>query len=305
MTNPVDSCKGKWIEYVDETALGTTPDNPTMCAFPGELIDFEIDGGAEFDSYKILKGPTDSDPLSCGITRKTVEKAHTVKITLKVTGMDLIPYVVMGANTTTYTPGTTENPVSIGAMIGTEYCVVSGCVLTSHEVNFKDRKSVGELTLEFMGIDRTDWGPDYIGTGSHASAVSDAPLQLGDVTSVQYDSAALSAVGLILESLKFGVKNNVEPVLDGSVAAASKIASWNYTGREISVDLGCSLTDMTMVDEVLTGANTHTLAFTVDAKTYTVSAIAWTNTPSVKGAPAELIGMNLQNDAEAARLAIA
>ncbi|WP_269849558.1 hypothetical protein [Methanosarcina horonobensis] len=235
MADQIDQRKVKWIEYVDEATLGTTPNNPTMKAFPGELIDFEIDGGAEFDTYKIMKGPTDSDPLSCGVTRKTVEKEHTVKVTLKVTGMDLIPYVVMGSTTSTYTPGTTPHPVSIGAMIGTEFCVVKGCILTNHEVNFKDRKSVGELTLEFMGMERTDWGSDYIGTSSHASAVSEAPMQLGDVTSILYDTAAMSAIGGIVDSLKFGVKNNIEAVRDGSASWASKISSWNYTaGRSPS-----------------------------------------------------------------------
>ena len=305
MTDPVDGRKGKWIEYVDETMVfGTTPDNPIMKAFPGELIDFEIDGGAEFETYKILKGPTDTDPLSCGVTRKTVEKAHTVKISLKVTAMDLIPYVVMGATTTTFTPGTTPHPVSIGCIIGTEYCVVSGCVLTNHEVNFKDRKSVGELNLEFQGVERTDWGSDYIGTGSHASAVPAAPLQLNDIAYMMYDGSSVGIVGLIMDSLKFGIKNNVEPVTEGSVPWASKITAWNYTGREISVDLGCSLTEMTMVDQVLAGANNHTLEFSIGGDEFTISSIAWTNAPSVKAAPAELIGMNLTNEPTAARLEV-
>ncbi len=306
MTDPVDGRKGKWIEYVDETVFGITPANPIMKAFPGELIDFEIDGGAEFETYKILKGPTDADPLSCGITRKTGEKAHTVKISLKVTAMDLIPYVIMGATTTTLTPGTTPHPVSIGCIIGTEYCVVSGCVLTNHEVNFKDRKSVGELTLEFQGVERTiwAWASDYIGTGSHASAEFTVPFQLEDVTDLLYDDLPVNLFGLIIDSFKFGIKNNVEPVLDGSVLWMSKISSWNYTGREITVDLGCTLTEMAMVDQVLAGDNVHALEFTIVGNTFIVSSIAWTNAPSVKAAPAELIGMNLTNEPTAARLEV-
>ena len=285
--------------------MGNTPDNPEMSAFPGELIDFEIDGGPEFDSYKVLKGPTDTDPLSCGKTVKTAEKPHTVKITLKATAMSLIPYVIMASSTSTYTPGTTQHPVTIGAMIGSEYCLVKGCVLANHEINFKDRKSVAELTLEFLGVERTDWGSDYVGSGSHASVVTAEPLHLSDVTNILYDSSALSAVGLILDSLKFGIKNNVEEVRDGSASVASQISSWNYTGREISIELGCTLTDMTIADEVLAGDNDHTVKFTVSGKTYTISSLAWTNAPTAKASAGELIGMNLTNDAEAARLAIA
>lgn len=278
-----------------------------MKAFPGEMIDFEIDsdGGSEFDSYKVLKGPTDTDPLSCGKTIKTVEKPHTVKITLKVTAMDLIPYIIMASSTSTYTPGTTQHPISIGAMMGEKFCLVKGCVLKNHEVNFKDRKSVGELTLELSGVERTDWGSDYIGSGSHASAGTAEPLKLSDVTNILYDGSALSAVDLILDSLKFSVKNNIEEIRDGSASVDSQISAWNYTGREISVELGCTLTDMTIADEVLAGNNDHTVAFTVDGKTYTISAIAWTNAPTAKASAGELIAMNLTNDAEAARLAIA
>lgn len=299
-----DGRKTKWIEYVDELILGNTPNDPTMQAFPGELIDFEFGGGVAFESYKILKGPADPDPLSCGVTRKIIENEHTVKVTLKITDMSLIPYIIMGATSTTYTPGITQHPISIGMRVGAKYCMMSGCVLTNHEVNFKDRKSAGELTLEFMGVERTYWGPDYIGEGSHASPVSSTPLTLTDVTDVLYDGLAVNLFDLIMDSFKFGIKNNVESAKDGSAVWASKIVDWNYTGREISVDLGCSLIDMTMVDQVLAGANDHTLAFTVNGKTYTISSIAWTNAPSAKISPAEVIGMNLQNDAEAARLVV-
>ncbi|MFZ2499532.1 hypothetical protein [Methanosarcina sp.] len=299
----LDSRSIRWMEYIPETTLGTTPTNPTMLAFPGDLVDFTIGGQAEFEEYSCLKGPVDTDPLSNGKATKTGE-SHKVSVTIKPSGLGMLPYVLCAATNATYVPGITMLPVSIGAKIGTEYCVVSGCVLEKLSLDFKDKKSAAEMTLDFVGIDRTDWGADYKGTGAHATAPSSAPYTMSSLSNVLYDAAAPSAADITLDSLKLDISNKIDPVTDISVVAPSKIGSWSYGLREIALDMGATCMGVGVQDDVFGGA-AHTFAVTLGGKTFTLSNVVWTNAPDVKGGPENLIGMSLSCSPQAARLAIA
>lgn len=303
MTDVLDSRSTRWIEYVAESALGTTPENPTMLAFPGDVTGFKIGGGPEIEEYAYLTGATDTDPLSNGKATKTGE-THKVTVTMKAAGLGMIPYAICGATPATYTPGTTVLPVSIGAKVGDEYAVVSGCVLQKLTLDFKDPKSAAELTLEYLGIDRTDWTTDYVGTGSHATANSAAPYTMSSLSSILYDAAAPSTADITLESLKLEITNDINPVTDLSVSAPSKIGNWSYGLRDIGLNLGATCTGVSVQDDIFGGA-AHTFAFTLDSKTFTLSNVVWTNSPDVDGDPAALIGMELSNAPKAATLAIA
>lgn len=303
MVDVLDSRKVRWAEFVPESTLGTTPTNPAMQPFPGDLVNFTIGGQAEFEEYQYLKGPADTDPLSSGKATKTGE-SHSVSITLKASGLGMLPYVLCATNSTTYTPGITILPMTIGAKVGSEFCKVSGCVLQALTLDFKDQKSAAEMTLEFVGIDRTDWGSDYIGTGSHATASSSAPYTMSSLSNVLYDAAAPSAADLTLESLKLGITNQIDPVPDLTVAAPSKIGGWAYGPRDISLEMGASCMGVSVQDDVF-GGTAHTVVFGLGGKTFTLSEVKWTNAPDVEGGPENLIGMSLSCAPKAARLAIA
>ncbi|AKB37355.1 hypothetical protein MSSAC_2765 [Methanosarcina siciliae C2J] len=303
MVDVLDSRSVRWAEFVPETTLGTTPSNPTMQAFPGDLVNFKIGGQAELEEYPYLKGPTDTDPLSSGKAIKTGE-SHSVSVTLKASALTLLPYVLCAATPSTYNPGTTILPVSIGAKIGSEYCLISGAVLQSWTLDFKDQKSTAELTLEFLGVDRTDWDTDYIGSGSHAAAPSSAPYTMSSLSSVLYDAADPGDADITLESLKLGISNQINPVIDLTKAYPSKIGNWAYGLRDISLEMGSSCSGVSVQDDVFGGA-AHTVAFTLGGKTFTVSNVVWTNAPDVEGGPENLIGMSLSCAPKAARLAIA
>jgi hypothetical protein len=299
----IDGRTVKWAEFVDEETMGTTPTNPEMQAFPGELIDIDIQSGAEFDSYKILKGASDTDPLSCGKSVKTGE-THQVTITVKVSALTWLPYALLAANTTTYAPGIVPHYVSIGIKSGNDYCVLKGSILESAVFDIPDMKTSGTLTLIYICQDRSDWsGTDYIGTGSHATAPSDDAYTMGDLSSVLYDSSAPSAADVLIESVKFSIENDIEPVTDLSETAPSKIGDYAFLSRSIQLDISMTMMAMGAHDDLL-GSSDHTFAFTLDSKTLTFSAIKWTNAPSVKAGPATKVGMSLTSDGEATRLAI-
>lgn len=300
----IDGRTAKWVEYVDESTMGETPTNPTMVAFPGEFMEAEIKSAPEVDSYKILKGPTDTDPLSCGKTVKTGE-THEITITLRASALTWLPYALMGTTTSTYAPGKVSHPISIGLMAGDEYCVMSGCVLKSVSFDIPDMKTANTLTLTYMCKDKSDWsGTDYIGTGSHATAPTATPYKMDDLSSVLYDSSAPSASNILIESLKFAIDYNVEGVTDLAETAPSKIGEYAFLGRSIKLDLSITMMGMSVHDDVVS-ASDHTYEFTLDTKAFTFSSIKWTNAPSTGLKPGSKVGMSLTSDGEATRLAIA
>jgi hypothetical protein len=293
-----------FADWVDESTLGTTPTNPTMNAFPGELVGIEITSGPEIDSYPVLQGASVTDPLCSGKTVKTGE-THKVKITIRANGLTWLPYALMAATTSTYATGKVSHPISIGIKAGSEYCVLSGCVLMSAEFNIPDMKTANTLTLTYMCIDKSDWSStDYIGTGSHGTPSSDDPYTMSDLSSVTYDSSAPSASNILLESLKFTISYDMEGVTDLSATAPSKIGDYAFMSRSMQLDMGMTMMAMSAHDDLLS-ASDHTFEFTLDSKAFTFSAIKWTNNPAVNMAAASKVGMTLTSDGEATRLAIA
>lgn len=300
----IDGRTVKWTEYIPETTLGTTPTNPTMVAFPGEITGISVESGAEFESYNILKGATDTDPLSSGQTTKTGEM-HKITITLKVSGITWLPFVLMGATNTTYAPGKVAHPVSIGLIAGAEFCLLKGCVPASAVLDFPDTKTAGTLTLTYMCIEKTAWSAtDYKGTGTHAAAASAAAYTMASITNFLYDDATPATAKINLESLKISFENTIEPVFDLSVVAASKIGDYAYLSRSIVVEMGMSMIEMAAHDSLLAAA-AHTVKFSLGSKAFTFSGVKWTNAPSVDLGPAAKVGMTLTSDGGATRIAIA
>lgn len=299
----IDGRTVRYAEYVVESVLGTTPSNPTMIAYPGEITDIDVQSGPEMESYKYLRGATDTDPLSCGKSVKTGE-THKVTITLKVSGLSWLPFVLLGATTSTYAPGTTAHPVSIGLVAGSEYCVLRGGVLESAVLEFKDNKTSGVLTLTYTGVEKSDWSTtDYIGTGSHSTVPTDAIYTMASITGFMYDGVAPSASDIYLESLKISITNNIEPVFDLSASAASKIGDFAFMSRSMVLEMGMSMIGMGVHDDLLDGTD-HQIDFTLGSKDFTFSGLYWINAPSVKLGPAAKVGMTLTSDGESTRIAI-
>lgn len=300
----IDGRTVKWAEYIPEVTMGTTPTNPTMVAFPGDIIDIDVQSGPEMESYPALKGSTDTDPLSCGKSVKTGE-THKVVITIKPSGLTWLPFVLLGTTNTTYAPGKVAHPVSIGLVAGTEFCLLKGCVLESAVLEFKDTKTAAVLVLAYIGMTKTAWSStDYKGTGSHATAPTAAPYTMASIINFMYDGSAPSAADIYMESLKVSITNDMAPVFDLSSSLASKIADYSFNSRSLGLDIGISLTGMGIQNSVLAGTD-HTIVFTLGTKTFTFTQVYWTNAPSVKLGPAAKVGMTLTSDGKSTRIAIA
>jgi len=299
---PLDARTLKWVEYVDESALGTFPTNPTMTAFPGLVTNFNFTSGPELDKYSYFKSATDTDPLSSGTATKSGE-THTWSVELKMSALGLLPHALMATNTTTYAPGVTHLPFSIGAKIGADFTTFTGCIITSWVVDIPDMTSAATLTIEGMAFNRTDFSTTYVGTGAHATAPTDAVLTMGSVANVQYDNASTETADLYMGSLRFGVQNNVTPVLDVGSSLASKYTNYSLGPREFVLEVDSVLLGTAAIDDAKDGA-AHEFEFDFGGKTFTFTNVIWDNSPSVDCNPEDLIGFSLSAEPTSARLAI-
>lgn len=304
--DPMDSRKIKWAEMVPEVTFGTFPTNPAMQPLPGVLLEFNLKSSPVLDEYNCLKGAAETDPLSCGVATKTTE---TIEWDFKVKCTDaygMLPQALLAATSSTYTPGNTMLPFSIGLMAGSQFCTLLGNVITEWVLEIPDNEKAAELSVSGMAVSKSAWGADYKGSGSHATAVSSADvLTMASLSAFTYDSVALSASDIMAPSLKFGVKNKVEPVIDASSSRTSKIGNWSFGPREYILELDATfLDDMGLQDDILAAAD-HTMAYTLDGKTWTWSGIKWANGGDITLNPEDVIGTTLQAAGGAARLSIA
>lgn len=296
----IDSSKLKYAEWLEEATFATAPTDGTWKQMSGRILDASFKGGATIDDYSYLPGASASDPLGSSDAEKVGEEM-SVAVTLNPTDWTLLPVILSADTISSYTPGDTKNYISIGMLADTEFGVMSGGVMSNYQFscNFGER---AEVSADIQGAKFGGWTTDYIGTGSH-STVPSGIFVWDDLSSITYDSGALSTDGLILDSLKFTIEQPVDPVGDLSSALDSGIADWDYSTRKISVELGVSLTDMTIDTDIFAGAD-HTFAFTAMSKTLTFSNIKWANAPDRKLSAADKLGMTLSSSSSV-QLAIA
>lgn len=303
--DPMDSRKIKWAEMVPEVTFGTFPTNPAMAPLPGVLLEFNLKSSPVLDEYNCLKGAAETDPLSCGVATKTTE---VIEWDFKVKCTDvvgLLPQALLAATSSTYTPGNTMLPFSLGLVAGSQFCNLLGNVITEWVLEIPDNETAAELSVSGMAVSKSAWGADYKGTGSHATAVSEADvLTMGSLSAFTYDGTAWSASDVMVPSLKFGVKNDVKPVVDASSSRTSKIGNWSFGPREYILEADATfLDDMGLQDDILTAA-AHTMSFTLDGKTFAWTGLKWANGGDITLNPEDVIGTSLKAAGGAARVAI-
>lgn len=304
MANPIDQRSLKWLEYVDETVLGTIPTNPAMRALPGDLTKFDYTTSLKTDSYNAFQGATATDPLSAGKVVVTAEE-HEWSFTCKASSLALLPHALMAATVSGYTPSNVHLPITLGAVEGGKFGTWKGCAIEEWICNIPDAKKTAEISVSGVAMDRGAFSAtDYKGTGTHATAPSAAPYKLSSLTSILFDGADPKTANLSIESLKFGVKNDVSPVIDAASSLASKIGFWSFGAREFVLEMKVTILDASVV-ETLRAGGTHTFAFTLGAKTFTFSNVVFVNPGKIGNDPESAIAITLKADGGALRLAIA
>jgi len=292
----------KAVEFVEEATFDTFPTNPTMLGFGGYANPAKIKKTAVVEDFPYLKGAGSANQLQAVQSNK-VSEAFEVSIEIRPTAWTMLPYILCAANATTYAIGDNIFDVALGVKVNDEYETLNGGCFNKLECSVEeDKAAVVTLSGLFASVSGYS-GTDYIGTGAHAADPSGSVLGHSGITSVLYDSAALSTVEAHMDSLKFGIEYDAKPVRDLSATNTSKIAGWAFGPRNISLELGMSIDAMDLATEMLAGS-AHTLAFTALTKTFTFSNVIWKGDWEKNLSKDDIVGMTLKAD-KSVSLAIA
>lgn len=287
----LDGAAAKGIEFVTESTFGTFPSNPEMLGFGGYVNPASVKKTTVLESFPYLKGVGGSNRLQATEVVKTSE-AFELSFEMRPVDWTMLPYVLKAANSSTYAIGDTAHNISFGLISGTEYQKVTGGVFAKYEWSVEeDKTAVVNLGAKASAV--VAYGTDYKGSGTHAADPTGNVMKYGDLSSVTYDSAALSTNNAHLDGVKFGVEYDVLAIKDLANTAASKIGGWGFKQRNISLELGLSLDAMDLAADMLAGA-AHTFAFTCANKTFTFSNVHWGGDWDNKLDSDDILGMELK-----------
>ena len=290
----LDGSAEKSVEIVEETVFGTFPTNPTMLGIGGYPVKVTNKKTVQAEDFPYLKEVAGTNRAQSTKSAK-VGEAYATTIEMRPTGWDVWAYLIGG---TIGTPAISDTvpKISMANKVGSaEYEKFTGGIVKKIECEIEPDKAatqtVETLFVESDGIT----GADYIGTGSHAAVASGAPLDAPGVTSVLYDSAALSTVDAKLEYIKLAAEYTVKAVPDISTTWASRIGGWGRGQRNISLEVGMTLDSMTDLQTDMFDGLTHTFAFTALGKTLSFSNIMWRGDWEQELDPEDMIAMPLQS----------
>lgn len=287
-----DGSVKKVAEFIEEASFGTLPSDPDFVNFGGYVNNASVKKTMVPAKIPYLKDDDDTNRLQSTKTQK-VSEAFAATVAMNPVDWSILPYILRGANATTYAIGDTPYDIAMGIIVDDQYEQLGGGCWNKYECTIAS-ESVAEATLEGMFAKSTGIsGDDYVtGAGTHASTPTGDAIKFGDLATVLYDAATTSANGMTIDSVKFGIEYPVDPIKDVGSANNSNTAAWRFGQRNISLELNATLEDMTVAPDILDGA-AHTFSFAAGSKTLTFSNIMWEGDWEEELDPEDVIAMPL------------
>lgn len=249
-------------EFILETTYGTTPPNPAM-QWIGLVQSVKNAHKVKTEDIKYLKansyttGRTDS--------HKIVQTGEDIGIEI-----EYIPQVgnMFVANTTPslftgsfgndvtapYQPTDTPPSYSIGIVDkwtdastgGDEYILYKGMIVSDMTLTIPEEGAL-KCKATLLGQNMTTESATYIGTGSHASENSGAPLGSTHISDVQMRATAgtWASVTDIVNAIEIKISNKVLFAKDLNSSLTSKINAAICTSRDVSISLDVDWSDYT------------------------------------------------------------
>lgn len=237
MTEIIDKL-GK-IEYVVEGAIGAAtdgvfPTNPTML-WIGEVTSARLTSTHQNEDVRGLKAAAATNKLAIvGNVKTGTDMVLEIEYAPQNWTLAKFASALAGG----LTPTDTMSSLSFGligqASDGTEtYAKVSGGVIESMDVECAEDKKF-KVTLRIPVKDiylstNDPWTTDYKGSGAHATALTTNPLVWSDISAVTRTSA------IVVSSLKWSVKNQIDKSRDPASTFVTKIKSLTPTKREYTL----------------------------------------------------------------------
>lgn len=252
------------VEYIVETTYGTTPTNPAM-QWIGLVQSVKNALKVKTEDIKYLKaasyttGRTDSHKIVQTGEEVGLEIEYIPQVgNLYVAGAST-PSLFVGAfgNDVTYPIQPTDTPPSFSIGIkdswtdastgGDEYFLYKGMIISDMTLTIPEEGAIkGKATL--LGQNATTETTTYLGTGSHASENTGAPLGSVHVSDIQIRESAdtWASITDVVNAIEIKIANKVLFAKDLNSALTSKIAAAICTGRDVSISLDVDWSDFTV-----------------------------------------------------------
>ncbi|MHC1597307.1 MAG: phage tail tube protein [Methermicoccaceae archaeon] len=257
------------VEYVEEATFATTPTNPAM-GWMGLVESFTPTVRSVVKDTRYMAASGD-DALEAVLQTKTGQELELAARILPQSLTFWATYVLGGTGGT----ADTMNSISIGHVLDSittaAYGMYRGCVAKSAQLTFA-RDAPATLEISWLAADFDGYsGTDYIGTGSHASASTDAPLLWSDLSALTWGGAVLDPY---VQELVISVENQLKPVYDVGATTSTGISTILPVKRDIKVSLTLDLDDADFYDSVR-NLTEQDLVATIDSTDYTIAGVAF------------------------------
>ncbi len=255
------------IEYVEESAFGTFPTNPTML-WIGQVQKARIRSAHKNEDYRGLKAATATDRLQIDGNVKTGNDG--------IIELDYIPqdwtffkyFMALNAGAT-LTDTLDSLSFGVASIDGTQkFAKIEGAKGDEITVDIgedKLAKATAKLPFADIYLSTNDpWTTDYIGSGAHASESASAALGFNDITTLTLGGAAFNAT-----DIKFGIKNNLKAIKDPSNTNISNVVDFVPQKRDLSFSCKVRRTAMNNFAVKHFGYGANDIVLTISGTTFT------------------------------------
>lgn len=227
------------VEHIPEVTFGVKPTNPAML-WPGLTQNFKALIKSENEEYRTLKAAAATNKLQI---EGAILLGQAIEVDWQYILQDwtLLKYLqsVTGGNTPT------DNLASftlglISPDATPKYATIQGLKFSSGEIEIPEKgKAITNLKGLAAHVPVTSNNPwsatDYKGTGTHAAKASTAPVKWNDITACTYGGANIP--NSQLGTIKIGIDNKCEGVLDAYSTNSTKIAAIEPTERNYKLSV--------------------------------------------------------------------
>ncbi len=227
------------VEYVVETTFGVAVANPAM-QWPGLTQSFKAVLKNENEEYRTLKAAAATNKLQIE-GAVLLGQAIEVDWQYVMQNWTLLKYIqsLTGSNTPTDDLAS-FNIGMISPDATAKYALLQGLKLNTADIEIPEKgivkASLKALAAHVPVTANDPWtATDYKGTGSHATKASTAPVKWSDITACTYAGAVIP--NSQLGTIKVGIDNKLEGVLDAYSANSTKIAAIEPTERNYKLSV--------------------------------------------------------------------